>query len=77
MEEQKKEQVVEEVKEIKKPFNFKEYYNSNPEFKLAHQEKMRIKMLCPDCGNLITKYALEKHKRSKKHVAKMEFLKNI
>jgi hypothetical protein len=56
----------------KKKFNFKEYYNSNEEFKKRHLEKLREKVFCP-CGHLVARVNLSKHKRTKVHLTQLEY----
>lgn len=80
MENEKKEELnIEEEKateEIapKKTFVFKEYYNSNEEFRKRHLEKMKAKVVC-ECGHLVNKYWMTQHKRTKIHKSQMD-LKN-
>lgn len=53
--------------ENNKKFNFKEYYNNNPEFKKKQLKRMKERVLCT-CGKSVLKYALNKHKLSKVHL---------
>jgi hypothetical protein len=68
------ENIIEE--KPKKKFIFKDYYNSHPEFKETHKQKMKEKALCPGCGNLVNKYAMSRHLKTSVHKTKMEFLQN-
>ena len=57
---------------VKKVFNFKEYYHSNPEFKARHLAKCLTKITC-QCGRVYNKAHECKHLRSDIH--KRELLK--
>ncbi len=63
---------MENIEEIKpKKFNFKEYYDSNPEFRKRHLEKCLTKVVC-ECGRVTNRCSLSRHKKSKIHLKQME-----
>ena len=59
-----------EVKSAKK-FNFKEYYDSNPDFRTRHKAKQLTKVLCT-CGRAVNRCSLCRHKKSKIHMTQLE-----
>jgi hypothetical protein len=63
-----------EKKVTQKKFNFKEYYNTNSEFKARHKLKMKEKIFCTDCNALVNKYNLAKHKRTKIHETRIKLM---
>lgn len=58
---------MENIKKEKKIFNFKTYYDNNPEFKAKHLAKMREKVVC-ECGRTVNKSHHCKHLRSDIHI---------
>jgi hypothetical protein len=54
---------------------FKEYYNSNPEFKKRHLEKMKTKLTC-ECGRVVNKAHMCKHLRSSVHIKSLNITKS-
>ncbi len=67
---------MEEIKENKPKQTFKEYYHSNPEFRRKHLEKMLTKVSC-ECGHIVNKCSLLRHKKSKTHQRQLNAVKNI
>ena len=59
-----------EIKKETKKFNFKEYYDNNPEFKKRHLEKCLTKVLC-ECGRMTNRCSLSRHRKSKIHMRQM------
>ncbi len=58
-----------------KKFNFGEYYKNNPEFRARHLEKQRAKVEC-ECGITVTKSHLGEHKKTKRHMQKLNLEKD-
>ena len=58
------------MNDLKKTQTFKEYYDSNPEFRQRHLEKLKEGKEC-ECGCIITRGNFSKHLKSKKHIKKM------
>ena len=58
-----------------KKFNFKNYYDSNPEFKERHLAKCLTKVTC-ECGRVINKVYEASHKRSKIHTRQLLIKQN-
>ena len=58
---------MEIVEDKKKKFCFKEYYNSNPEFKKRHLAKLAEKVLC-SCGKTCSKGRYAKHLMTTLHL---------
>ena len=52
--------------EIKR-FNFKEYYQNNPEFRARHQQKMNEKIQCPKCNKMISRCNYQRHLKTKRN----------
>lgn len=50
-----------------KKFSFKEYYDSNPEFRKRHLAKCLTKERCKQCGRWYNHVYRAKHKRSAIH----------
>lgn len=46
---------------------FKEYYESNPEFKKKHREYVKQRVPCVECGKMVPKGNLSAHRKTKKH----------
>lgn len=65
---------IEDIKETKpkKIFNFKEYYNSNEEYRKRHIEKALTPVKC-DCGMVVGRCNLSRHKKSKSHAKQILF----
>lgn len=67
----------EEVEEIEQPekikivtkkkFNFKDYYQTHPEFRERHLMKLKEKVACA-CGRNVAKCGLARHYRTKAHL---------
>ena len=51
----------------KKKFNFKEYYNTHPEFRQRHLDKCMEKIRCTECGRCYNRCYKAKHLRTKIH----------
>ena len=60
--------------EMKKPKTFKEYY-ANPEYRKRHLAYISEKVECPDCGFMVVRCGLARHKTSKKHEKAMALKK--
>jgi hypothetical protein len=52
--------------ESQKKFNFKQYYDTHPEFKQKHLAKMAEDVTCT-CGKVVQKGYLTRHMKGKMH----------
>ncbi len=52
---------------IKKKQTFKEYYDSNPEFREKHLNKLRERIIC-ECGKSVARSNLSRHKKTTLHI---------
>lgn len=55
---------------------FMDYYNSDPEFKKRHLQKMNEKVEC-ECGFICMKSNLYRHKQGYIHINKMKKINRI
>lgn len=53
---------------------FKEYYDTNPEFKQRHRDKMNEVIIC-ECGCETNRGNKHSHMKSSKHCYKLEIIK--
>lgn len=60
----------------KKYKTFTDYYNEDEEFRKKHLEKMNEKIVC-ECGFITARANLYRHRKSHKHVEKMDKLNKI
>jgi hypothetical protein len=44
-----------------------DYYRANPESYEKHLDRMKEKIACPDCGKMLTKNHMARHRRVCKH----------
>jgi len=63
--------LVEEKKIYKK---FSDYYK-DPEFKKRHDEYVSTKIQC-QCGQYVARYNMSKHRKTNKHIKKINFIEN-
>lgn len=54
--------------------SFKDYYNSNPEFRKRHIKKMQEKVKC-ECGMTMQKSNTSRHRKGQKHILLMEVIR--
>lgn len=60
---------------VKKQYQtFKQLYDSNPEFRKRHLEKMKQEAQC-ECGVSLKRSHLGRHRKSKKHLKAIGFTK--
>lgn len=55
----------------KKIFNFKDYYDANPEFRQRHLEKQNTEAIC-ECGAKVRNANISRHRKTEKHVKLMK-----
>jgi len=64
---------MESEKKAKK-FNFKEYYETHPEFKERMKARANEKVMC-ECGRVVNRSSLATHRKSTSHTKQCEFMK--
>jgi hypothetical protein len=55
---------------------FKDYYDSDPEFRKKHLERSNEKVIC-ECGFVSARSNLARHKKSHLHINKMKKINRI